>query len=355
MSTPFSCPTCGHVMSIPSDRAGTQLYCTKCNSEFVAPQAESGFSGAFVCPSCGNALDPDTRFCGQCGGATGLGLSGGEVFKRPGVVTLLAVLNSIGGGILLLMGGLALVVGMGDGDAVASTLSIVYLVLGAVQIACAVGLWQLAPWGRGLQIGLSIIGLFGIPVGTLISILILVYFFKPETKLLFSGASPETLTQQELALLARSQKSGTSVVAVIAVLFGLIFVCGIVSAIAIPNLLNAINRSRQKRSIADMRTIATACEAYAVDYRHYPLAITSLDELATVSTPAYLKRTPTLDGWRVPFQVTTAADGTAYEIVSFGRDKLPGDRPGGPTSDFDCDLVYRNGMFVQWPEGIPVN
>ncbi len=156
-------------------------------------------------------------------------------------------------------------------------------------------------------------------------------------------------------MLARSQKSGTSVVAVIAVLFGLIFVCGIVSAIAIPNLLNAINRSRQKRSIADMRTIATACEAYAVDYRHYPLAITSLDELATVLTPAYLKRTPTLDGWREPFQVTTAADGTAYEIVSFGRDKLPGDRPGGPTSDFDCDLVYRNGMFVQWPEGIPVN
>ncbi len=342
-------------MSIPSDRAGTQLYCTKCNSEFVAPQTESGIGGGFVCPSCGNTLDPDTRFCGQCGGETGFGLSGDELFKRPGVVTLLAVLNGIGGGFLLLLGGMALVGALADADPLGITLSTVYLVLGAVQIACAIGLWQLAPWGRNLEIGLSTIGLVGFPIGTVISVLILVYFFKPEVKLLFSGASPDSLTQQELALLARSQKSGTSVVAVVAVLFGLIFVCGIVSAIAIPNLLNAINRSRQKRSMADMRTIATACEAYAVDYRHYPVAITSLDELATVLTPAYLKRTPALDGWRVPFQVTTAADGTAYEIVSFGRDKLPGDRPGGPTSNFDCDLVYRNGMFVQWPEGIPVN
>ena len=32
----------------------------------------------------------------------------------------------------------------------------------------------------------------------------------------------------------------------------------LIAAIAIPNLLNAIHRGRQKRSMADMRTIATA-------------------------------------------------------------------------------------------------
>ena len=42
-------------------------------------------------------------------------------------------------------------------------------------------------------------------------------------------------------------------------------IIGIIAAIAIPNLLNAINRGRQKRSMADIRTIGTAVEAYAVD------------------------------------------------------------------------------------------
>lgn len=52
-----------------------------------------------------------------------------------------------------------------------------------------------------------------------------------------------------------------------------------------------------------------------------------------------------------PF-VVTADDGSWYQIASLGRDKLPGDRVGGPTTDFDCDLVWANGQFIQWPEGI---
>ena len=47
-------------------------------------------------------------------------------------------------------------------------------------------------------------------------------------------------------------------------------IIGIIAAIAIPNLLNAINRGRQKRTMADIRTIGTAIEAYAVDHASYP-------------------------------------------------------------------------------------
>jgi type IV pilus assembly protein PilA len=43
-------------------------------------------------------------------------------------------------------------------------------------------------------------------------------------------------------------------------------IIGIIVAIAIPNLLNAIQRAKQKKSMAEIRTIATAAEAYAVDY-----------------------------------------------------------------------------------------
>ncbi|MEO6327242.1 MAG: prepilin-type N-terminal cleavage/methylation domain-containing protein, partial [Thermoanaerobaculia bacterium] len=43
-------------------------------------------------------------------------------------------------------------------------------------------------------------------------------------------------------------------------------IIGIIVAIAIPNLLNAIQRAKQKRTMADMRSIGTAIEAYAIDH-----------------------------------------------------------------------------------------
>ncbi len=51
-----------------------------------------------------------------------------------------------------------------------------------------------------------------------------------------------------------------------------IAIIGILAAIAIPNLLAAVQRGRQKKSMADMRSLATAIESYAVDYNIYPAA-----------------------------------------------------------------------------------
>ncbi len=49
-----------------------------------------------------------------------------------------------------------------------------------------------------------------------------------------------------------------------------IAIIGILAAIAIPNLLNAVQRGKQKRTMSDMRALATAVEAYAVDNNTYP-------------------------------------------------------------------------------------
>src|ERR1017187_7289029 len=49
-------------------------------------------------------------------------------------------------------------------------------------------------------------------------------------------------------------------------------IIGIIVAIAIPNLLNAIQRAKQKRTMGDMRSAGTAADAYAVDFNHYPAA-----------------------------------------------------------------------------------
>jgi prepilin-type N-terminal cleavage/methylation domain-containing protein len=48
-------------------------------------------------------------------------------------------------------------------------------------------------------------------------------------------------------------------------------IIAILAAIAVPNFLEAQTRSKVSRAKADMRTVATALEAYRVDYPRYPL------------------------------------------------------------------------------------
>jgi general secretion pathway protein G len=135
-------------------------------------------------------------------------------------------------------------------------------------------------------------------------------------------------------------------------------IIGIIAAIAIPNLLNAINRSRQKRSMSDMRTIGTATEAYAVDWAYYPEESedTMDNTLEPHLSPVYIKKTPPADGWREPFRAVS--ESRFYTIGSAGRDKEfettldSGSYDRDPTTVMDCDIVYANGTFISYPEGV---
>lgn len=135
-------------------------------------------------------------------------------------------------------------------------------------------------------------------------------------------------------------------------------IIGIIAAIAIPNLLNAINRGRQKRTMADIRNIGTAIESYSVDYNQYP-RVGSGDArnlLNPYLEPTYIRRIPSVDGWNGPIYVigdTTA--GREYTIWSGARNRNPTMAflgTGGPTTSFDDDIIFTNGSFVQWPEGL---
>jgi prepilin-type N-terminal cleavage/methylation domain-containing protein len=48
-------------------------------------------------------------------------------------------------------------------------------------------------------------------------------------------------------------------------------IIAILAAIAVPNFLESQTRAKVSRAMADMRTIATAIEAYTVDYNRHPL------------------------------------------------------------------------------------
>ncbi len=130
-------------------------------------------------------------------------------------------------------------------------------------------------------------------------------------------------------------------------------IIGIIAAIAIPNLLNAIDRGKQKRTMADMRSIGTAIEAYSVDHNIYPFAGTAA-LLATVIEPTYIKKMPLQDGWNGQFvyQPATTA-GAGYTLTSSGKGAQVESGPvGGKTSDFTKDIIFVDGQFTQWPEGV---
>ena len=88
------------------------------------------------------------------------------------------------------------------------------------------------------------------------------------------------------------------VIAIAAAALVVFAIIGILAAIAIPNLLTAMQRSRQKGTMADMRTLATALEAYGTDHEgeEYPPGEYAA-ALAPHLQPKYLKALPGVDGW----------------------------------------------------------
>ena len=172
-----------------------------------------------------------------------------------------------------------------------------------------------------------------------------------------NGAAPP----QPAAAAAAKGGSNVALIVVGVVVGGLVVVAiiGILAAIAIPNLLTAMQRSKQKRTMADIRTIAIAAESYASDNNEYPK---SLDGL----TPKYAKTLPKVDGWgkAIDYECVTEEQGrcTGYAIRSRGkdmiseelelRDALQAAGAGRATRNFDCDIIYTNGQFVEYPEGV---
>ena len=141
-------------------------------------------------------------------------------------------------------------------------------------------------------------------------------------------------------------------------------ILGILVAIAVVNYRNAIDRARQRRSMSDMRVLASAMEAYAADFDRYPppSALTLPDGLSLPTEnllvarqylqPTYLLHLPASDGWNSWFLYSTTATFSDYALRTAGVGGEPqAAPPGGPTTDFRDDIILVNGQFVQWPDG----
>lgn len=151
-------------------------------------------------------------------------------------------------------------------------------------------------------------------------------------------------------------------------------IIGIIAAIAIPNMLVAIQRAKQRRTMVDIRNIATAWESRNTEAGRYNAAGSApngvegadqqipIDSLEAMLSPTYMKHLPKIDGWGTPYQAFTdqayGGSGIArvYAIISAGKDLVVDSDPAhGAITNFDCDIVYSNGVFLSYPDGVTLS
>jgi type IV pilus assembly protein PilA len=146
-------------------------------------------------------------------------------------------------------------------------------------------------------------------------------------------------------------------------------IIGIIAAIAIPNLLYAVQRAKQRRTMLDMRNIATAWEARNADLTRFNAAGAvsyegcdqkiPIDDVLGVLTPTYIKTAPRIDAWGTLFSTYVdqpwgnAKGAQKYIIISGGKDgKIDTEQGEGAITNFDCDIVYGSGRFLSYPDGL---
>jgi len=131
-------------------------------------------------------------------------------------------------------------------------------------------------------------------------------------------------------------------------------IIGIIAAIAIPNLLVALQKGKQKATMGDLKSVGTALEIYTTDNSMVPNATLVELNTATYFVPFYIKVLPLTDSWGTAWDYEmgdTPSD--QYSVTSYGRDKAGPDDSGmyqvTSLSDFNNDITFSNGQFTVGP------
>lgn len=157
-------------------------------------------------------------------------------------------------------------------------------------------------------------------------------------------------------------------------------IIGIIAAILIPNLIDALQKAKQKRTMADMRNVGTAWLSWVTDVVSGAAAgagvntwtgtsyveITHANLFTTLHPSAtffYLNELPARDGWKNSYNYGYTGNPLGSQVIAIGsrgRDgslvstsALTGTITIGPftPTKYDENIVWADGFFVRWPGG----
>ena len=144
----------------------------------------------------------------------------------------------------------------------------------------------------------------------------------------------------------RSNEAGFTLIELLVV----VLIIGILAAIAMVAYLGALDRAKQRSTMADMRSISRALEAYVVDNHVVPDSTGGIASLTSMLIPYQINVVPVNDHWGHTYAFTSNAF-DLYTLESFGKDGADGANVSLTTrNDFFLDIVISNGLFVAAPE-----
>lgn len=153
-------------------------------------------------------------------------------------------------------------------------------------------------------------------------------------------------------------------------------IIGIIAAMLIPNLIDALQKAKQKRTVADVRNTGTAFMSWVTDQASAAAAgqgatqwsgasLSTRDwdwmnaTLHPTNTFFYMQNVPALDGWKYSLQFAYGGNPLAAQVIAIGSGGrnsafsptfLSTVVVGGFTpTNYDQDIIWADGFFVRWP------
>lgn len=156
-------------------------------------------------------------------------------------------------------------------------------------------------------------------------------------------------------------------------------IIGIIAAILIPNLIDALQKAKQKRTMADMRNVGTSWMSWVTDVvsagaagqtntfegGKYATPLTNAELYSTLHpsvTFFYINDVPARDGWKATYRYAWSGNPLASQVIAIGSGGRNTDLasiasaagvvigPFTPTQ-YDQDIIWADGFFVRWPGG----
>ena len=147
-------------------------------------------------------------------------------------------------------------------------------------------------------------------------------------------------------------------------------IIGIIAALLIPNFLDALQKAKQKRTVADLRNVGTAemswltdqiaaaaAGATATTFKLTPYTAVAPSFVENKLVAQYIQQVPKKDGWKTNVDYYMTTNFSLAQLIALRSYGQKG-TPDGSTyttgafepTDYEQDIVWADGFFCRWPQ-----